>query len=546
VPVVSDIPPRVIAHRYLLLGLLGQGGMGRVWAARDELLNRDVAIKEVVPPPGLTATERHYLRERLMREARAIAQLDHRNAVRIFDVLYDGGEPWIVMELVASRSLEQVLELEGAMAPDRVARIGLALLSALRAAHNAGVLHRDVKPANVLLADDGRVVLTDFGLATAAGDSSMTSTGIVLGSPCYLAPERALDHPVGPAADLWSLGATLYVAVEGTAPYARSTPMATLTALVTEPPRPPRRAGALAPALRALLERDPARRADPDTARRLLRQAAAPVQAAPFDQVLLDRAPLSAPSVGSAPPDFETEGSPTVAVPARRRWPRRLITTAVVIVALAVAVAAGRLTITAASTGTDAGAPPPSWSPEELPSDPAVTGTDLAADNTAPSDGTLSGQPAGKSTVPKPAVGTEQATQATPATDATTQAAVGTLFINVRTNTCLDVPSGKETTADIQMWACFGAGNQQYAASDGTLRVLGKCVQVRGTSNGSHLRLATCSGSAAQRFEYNNALDLVSVQADKCVDVPDGNAANGIVAQIWDCTGAANQKWRHS
>jgi serine/threonine protein kinase len=164
--------------------------MGRVWAARDELLGREVAVKELVLPAGMAAEDVRELGERTIREARAIARLDHRNVVRIFDVVFADERPWIVMELVPSRSLYEVVSSDGPMPPEQVARIGLGVLAALRAAHRAGVLHRDVKPANVLLGDDGRVVLTDFGLATASGDSSMTSTGIVLGSPSYLAPER--------------------------------------------------------------------------------------------------------------------------------------------------------------------------------------------------------------------------------------------------------------------------------------------------------------------------------------------------------------------
>ncbi|WP_230415454.1 serine/threonine-protein kinase [Micromonospora tarapacensis] len=162
-----------------------------VWHARDELLGRDVAVKGVTPE-GLTRTELGDLRERAIREARAIAQIDHPSVVRIFDVVDDGDTPWIVMELIPSRSLWEAIDQDGPMTPEESARIGLAVLASLRAAHRVGILHREVKPANVLLTSAGRVVLTDFGLATLAGDSSMTRTGVVLGSPSYLAPERAL------------------------------------------------------------------------------------------------------------------------------------------------------------------------------------------------------------------------------------------------------------------------------------------------------------------------------------------------------------------
>ena len=191
---MADTDGVVIANRYRLVRALGEGGMGRVWAARDELLGRNVALKEVVLERGLTPEEMDESRQRAIREARSIAQIEHPNVVGIFDVVTDNGSPWIVMELVESRSLFEAVEDDGPMAPQEVARVGLSVLAGLRAAHQAGVLHRDVKPANVLLATDGRIVLTDFGLATASGDSGLTSSGILLGSPSYLAPERALDE----------------------------------------------------------------------------------------------------------------------------------------------------------------------------------------------------------------------------------------------------------------------------------------------------------------------------------------------------------------
>ncbi|MEV4728230.1 serine/threonine-protein kinase, partial [Micromonospora humida] len=173
--------------------------MGRVWLARDEMLHRDVAVKEVVPPHWLAAHERAELRLRTLREARTAARLNHPNVVRIYDVVHDGDNPWIVMEYVPSRSLQQLLTEEGPLPPHRVAGIGLAVLAALRAAHAAGVLHRDVKPHNVLVADDGRVVLTDFGLATFdGGDGAMTGPGMVLGSPQFVAPERAREGVSSP------------------------------------------------------------------------------------------------------------------------------------------------------------------------------------------------------------------------------------------------------------------------------------------------------------------------------------------------------------
>ncbi|MGK5738337.1 protein kinase domain-containing protein [Micromonospora sp. URMC 103] len=270
---MSNALPQLVADRYRLISPLGQGGMGRVWKARDEVLHRDVAIKELVPPPSLTNDERREMRERSLREARAIARLNHINVVRIFDVLRTDGDPWIVMEYVASKSLQDTLAESGPVSPARAVEIGLGVLGALKAAHKAGVMHRDVKPGNVLLGNDGRVVLTDFGLATIPGDPNVTRTGMVLGSPAYIAPERARDGTAGPEADLWSLGATLYAAVEGKSPYARPSAIATLAALATEPLPPPKNAGPLKPVLQGLLRKDPSERINAEVAERLLRRA---------------------------------------------------------------------------------------------------------------------------------------------------------------------------------------------------------------------------------------------------------------------------------
>ncbi|MGC4809346.1 protein kinase domain-containing protein [Micromonospora sp. DT228] len=270
---MSNALPQLVADRYRLLTPLGQGGMGRVWKARDEVLHRDVAIKELVPPPGLTDEERREMRERSLREARAIARLNHANVVRIFDVLRTDGDPWIVMEYVASKSLQDTLAEDGPVSVAQTVEIGLGVLGALSAAHKAGVMHRDVKPGNVLLGDDGRVVLTDFGLATIPGDPNVTRTGMVLGSPAYISPERARDGTAGPEADLWSLGATLYAAVEGKSPYARPSAIGTLAALATEPIPPPKNAGPLKAVLNGLLRKDPHERITAEVAERLLRRA---------------------------------------------------------------------------------------------------------------------------------------------------------------------------------------------------------------------------------------------------------------------------------
>ncbi|HLL37363.1 MAG TPA: serine/threonine-protein kinase [Streptomyces sp.] len=270
---MSDVPgrERLIAGRYRLLSPLGEGGMGTVWRARDEVLHREVAVKEVRAPAGLAASDVERMYARLEREAWAAARVANRNVVTVYDVATEEGRPWIVMELVRGISLAELLEAEGPIAPQRAAHIGAEVLSALRAAHAAGVLHRDVKPANVLLSNDGRVVLTDFGIAMVEGSSALTMTGEVVGSPEFLAPERALGRTPGPESDLWSLGVLLYAAVEGSSPFRQDTPLSTLRAIVDEELPPPRRAGPLGPVIEGLLRKEPAERLSAERAERDLR-----------------------------------------------------------------------------------------------------------------------------------------------------------------------------------------------------------------------------------------------------------------------------------
>jgi hypothetical protein len=266
--------PRLLKNRYRLGSVIGRGGMGVVWLATDEVLDRSVAVKEVAFPPGLSDEEQNKLRRRTLREARTTARLNHPNVVGVYDIVEDEDRPWIVMEFVPSRSLGETVRADGPLTPERTAAIGLQLLAGLRAAHLAGVLHRDVKPSNVLLAEDGRVVLGDFGIATAKGGSTVTSSGVLIGSPSYMAPERARGRDVGPESDLWSLGATLYTAVEGRPPFDRDSAVATLAALVMDDPDAPERAGPLWPLIRGLLQRDPAERPAVDSVASTLREIA--------------------------------------------------------------------------------------------------------------------------------------------------------------------------------------------------------------------------------------------------------------------------------
>ncbi|MEU4831740.1 serine/threonine-protein kinase [Streptosporangium sp. NPDC023615] len=266
----------LLAGRYRLIAELGRGGMATVWRARDELLDREVAAKEVAIPLHLPGPEREVLLERTMREARLAARLSHPNIAAVYDVVRTDGNPWIMLQFIRSRDLGEVIASEGPLPAPVVARIGLEVLSALEAAHAAGVVHRDVKPANILLTDDGRAILTDFGLATAVnGEPGLTRAGMVVGTPAYIAPERAGGGASNAESDLWSLGATLYAAVEGSAPFGRSTVMATFTAVMTTTPGPYRHAGPLAPVITGLLDKDPAHRTGAARAREQLREIAA-------------------------------------------------------------------------------------------------------------------------------------------------------------------------------------------------------------------------------------------------------------------------------
>ncbi|MEU8705777.1 serine/threonine-protein kinase [Streptomyces sp. NPDC048565] len=269
---MSEVPGtgRVIADRYRLLDPLGEGGAGIVWRARDEVLGREVAVREVRAPSSLSAADTELLNSRMEREVRSAARLSHRNAVAVHDVVVQDSRPWIVMELVRGLALSDVLEADGPLSPRRAARIGAEVLAALRGAHGAGMLHRDVKPRNVMLANDGRVMVKDFGITPADG-AGLTPTGEPIGSPEYLAPERALGRTPGPESDLWSLGVLLYAATEGRSPFGRNSPRDTLRAVTDEEPPALLRAGALAPVIEGLLRKDPAERLTAADAERRLR-----------------------------------------------------------------------------------------------------------------------------------------------------------------------------------------------------------------------------------------------------------------------------------
>ena len=351
--VMGSVGQTTVAGRYRLLALVASGGMGRVWRAHDELLDREVAIKELTAPAGMPVIGRREVQFRTVREARAAARLDHPGVVRIFDVVQATGRSWIVMEYIPSRSLQQVISEDGPLTHQEAARVGLAVLSALTAAHAAGVLHLDVKPHNVLIAADRRIVLTDFGLATvsaAPGSSTVSVDGEpLLGSPHYVAPERLRGAAGDARMDLWSLGASLYAAVEGRPPFDRPSITESLAAVLVDAPDPPRHPGPLHPVIAGLLAADPARRwgaAQAQAALSALTRRAVGVVSVPaprrpthdavrFRPAAVTVAPAAPASSDPAAPKPTATRAPMVATPPRSRRLRIALAGVAVIAAAA-------------------------------------------------------------------------------------------------------------------------------------------------------------------------------------------------------------------
>jgi len=409
---------RLLVGRYRFTRVLGRGGMGTVWAAHDEVLGRDVAVKEVVPPPDLSEQERRVVRERSLREARAAARISHPSAVTVYDVVEEDGRPWIVMQQLRARSLADVLRDDGPLAVPRAVRLGLEVVDALGAAHAAGVLHRDVKPANVMLTEDGHAVLTDFGIATVDGDPTLTAAGLIVGSPAYMAPERARGEAPTTASDLWSLGATLYAAIEGRSPFQRDGQLPTLTAVINEPAPALPAGGPIAPVVDALLAKDPARRPTVTQARALLlgaareaeeqaeaaAAAAAETEAAETEAAETEAAETEAAEKAEAAEQTEAEQAPTVSgprLPPDRAGPgpgRRRIGVLAGLVLLAVVVAAvvsavlldGERDRSGARTGAS-----PTSAPSATPSTSATTSATPPAGRTTPTATPSSARPGG-------------------------------------------------------------------------------------------------------------------------------------------------------
>jgi|SRR6185437_10952442 len=397
----TAVPGRLVTGRYRLGSVIGTGGMGVVWRARDELLGRDVAVKELSWPPDLTEQERQTACRRTVREARTAASLTHPNIIRIYDIVEeDDGQPWIVMELLPYRSLRELVQEDGPLAPARAAQVGLGILAALRAAHAEGIVHRDVTPANILVGPGERAVLTDFGIARAAGSQTLTNAGTLVGSPSYIAPERARGGSSGTPGDLWGLGASLYTAVEGQPPFARPHALATLTAVVADEPEQASNAGPLWPLISALLRKDPDARPDEAETERLLRSVAQ----GEATQVLAGEPgpPAPAPPGPAVPSNSAVSANPAVpgsAVPprrppaghaaARRGRPRGTLAAVAVLAALAAAAVVVTLALTSSGSSRDQTA-----ASSAAGTRPADTATATPARRTTPGRGTAPARPA--------------------------------------------------------------------------------------------------------------------------------------------------------
>lgn len=349
-------PGLLIAERYRLIEQIGIGAMGAVWLGTDQRLNRQVALKQVVVEPGLDLRQASEARQRILREGRISARLQHPHAVAIYDVSMHDGEPWLVMEYLRSRSLAQILTTDGLLTDRATARIGAQLADALNAAHLAGIVHRDVKPGNVLVCPGGQVKLSDFGIARAAGDITVTQTGVLTGTPDYFAPEIARGGPPTPEGDVFSLGATLYISVEGEPPFgSEKNPLTKMHMVAAGKIRPARQAGRLGPVLERLLDPDPTRRPSAEEARQMLLDAER--GNAPTAKVPPPRRADGAPApMAAALPAARVSGTlPPTPGPRRRRRPvdrRRLTIGALAGGAVLAATVAGTIALSGSDAGT--------------------------------------------------------------------------------------------------------------------------------------------------------------------------------------------------
>jgi serine/threonine protein kinase len=567
---------RLIAGRYRTVERLGRGGMGTVWRAVDETLGRQVAVKELRAfadgddEEGLAG-----LRLRMQREARAAARIRHPGVVAVHDVTDHEGHPVIVMELIEGSSLDDMMRRQGALDPRHAAEIGAEVLDALAAAHRAGVLHRDVKPGNILLEHGGRVVLTDFGIAAIddpgdGADTQLTRSGELVGSLDYLAPERARGEQPGPPSDIWSLGATLYAAVEGGTPFRRTSTWSTITAIVTEPLPEPRRAGPLAPVLHALLAKDPASRPDAARAARLLTAVATdqplpespgtvrlgrPVPSANAPEVPATpempavsevpgqdlRPPAPAGAFGP-PPDLNRDAVPPVQAhpqpasvdgrsPAGPRS-RRSRSLTVAAVAVAVLLIGGGVTYLTIGTDSDGNG-------GEGAAAAAPAESDASQDDNTPSQQPSSPR-ASESGDKKEKEGGDQADEASE--PARSQG-----------------PAAKPPASSGETEAAPSASASEPTGNGSTYRLVnaktGKCLSIDNggsTANGTHAVQWSCNSGDEQRWYWAGPSSnmLKNVKTDMCLSIEGGGStANGAQAVQSPCItdwDAPEEQWAHA
>ncbi|MGQ4483881.1 protein kinase domain-containing protein [Streptomyces sp. SAS_276] len=570
---------RLIAGRYLILDRIGRGGMATVWRAHDELLGRQVAVKKLHSQPQLDDAELATLFERARREAQSAARISHPNVVVVHDVVDDEGRPIIVMEYVRSTTLADRIKAYGTVPLDEVARIGRGVIAALRTAHRAGVLHRDVKPANVLLAEDGRVVLTDFGIAQAVETSALTRTGQLVGSVDFMAPERLVGAKPGPEADLWALGATLFEAVEGRSPFLRETVAQTMYAIAMEPAPEVRGAGPLTPLIQGLLVAKPADRLSAEDAERMLRRpagAAGPsvVPPAAHPVAVADDAPAAnavpesaSPSPSGLNSDRGTDDASAADPPVESPQPdttdqqaHRLPGRSKKPVVLAAAVATALLiTIAVLLTNLPTGKSSVSAAASDGPlaaDNPTQQSTDTSAPAVSSPQASRSASSGAKSPMPhtssKPTSTTVQedsepgsggnAGSEESGSGATVDPAVGHALVVPATQKCLSGGAGTEGIQLVHV-ACDGSAAQRWQTGSGdTFRSLGKCMSVAdgASDDRTEIQLSACSGDSSQRFHFSGR-ELVADQSQKCVTVFGGTS--GTVVVLWECNAWDNQTW---
>ena len=486
---------RRIAGRYDLHEQLGAGAMGLVWRASDLKLQRVVAVKELLLPPHLDEEGTAHARRRALREARIAARLHHPHAITVHDVVEHDGQPWLIMEYLPSRSLAAVIAERGSLGVADVVRIGKHMADALAAAHKVSVVHRDVKPGNVLLGAEGAVKITDFGISRALDDTTATSTSRYAGTPAFFSPEVARGEEGGFPSDVFSLGATLYNAVEGEPPFGVSdNSIAQLYRAAAGTVRPPQRAGALTPLLARLLALDPAARPTMAEAADQLGALARTTAPTPTLQVDL-RDQLTA---SFAPPPLTNTDY--------RRSRRRATVglTAAVVVLVAIVCGAFVYANQRQATGTSASGP----------------------------SGTTTAPPTTTTTVPSAAAAPKPVA-----------------IIGVGSDKCLDVPNkATDNGTAVTIFDCNGGENQQFTATaKGELRVYGtKCLEARqsGVKPGTVVDIFDCTGAANQQWTLPASRVITAKQSGLCLDVLDAGTAFGTPVVLWTCAGAPNQLWQ--